>query len=405
MLAACSGSELSPGDDTFRVHEDAGVTISESPGVPEYSGPIFLYEELFELEQDESRPETLLNVGAGYVMDESGQIFVFDYGDCRVAVFDQNGRYLRDFGRRGEGPGEFSYVRYSWMRDGVVAVYDVVQYRASLLTTDGGFIGSLTRAGSGPIMTVAPVMRMLRTIFPLPDGRIVHVFEEERGFRAEQQATRASATLVSPEGDSLRTFATAWLEHPTYRSPRGIPGRKSIMFTSVPQIQVDLDHGILIADPREPVLHWYGFDGDLKRVLRLGLEPEPVTREERDAIERHFHDMIENAVGRRRESFEETWENTVIPDHKSFWSTVPVDDYGFHWLRDYDDWTQPREARQWSHKVYNPEGEYLGSSTWPLHVASITRGHFVGRTLDEESGGYRYPVYRIRPAVEGLSYP
>jgi hypothetical protein len=60
-------------------------------------------------------------------------------------VFDQAGKYLRDFGREGAGPGEFASIRPCWMKDGRVVVWDALQYRASIFTTDGLFLDSYTR--------------------------------------------------------------------------------------------------------------------------------------------------------------------------------------------------------------------------------------------------------------------
>lgn len=38
----------------------------------------------------------------------NGQIFVLEFATDRVAVFSGEGEFVRSFGRRGEGPGEFS---------------------------------------------------------------------------------------------------------------------------------------------------------------------------------------------------------------------------------------------------------------------------------------------------------
>ncbi|MFC1529094.1 6-bladed beta-propeller [Gemmatimonadota bacterium] len=407
LLTACSAGSGSDSETShsFQVFEEDGVTISESSSEPKYEGDIFTFEEIFELEQDESRPETLLNVAAGYLMDEEGRIFVFDYGDCRIAVFNQNGKYLRDIGRQGAGPGEFSHIRYRWMKDGVIAVYDALQYRATTFTTEGMFLNSYTRPGTSNIMRLAPIMRRLMSIYPLPDGRMVQMLDEQRQFGTEEQARRSTAVLVSSAGDSLHSFSTEWMETPVYPARGGGVIGKRTMFTVVPALQVYLDRGILIADPREPIARWYDLEGNLTRILRLGLEPEPVTGEERTEIERYYRELIQNSESPQKERLEENWQFTVIPDYKSFWYSFLVDDQGFHWLRNHDDWTQPAEVRrQYSYKVYSPEGEYLGSATWPSRVASITRGHFLGRQLDEETDGYRYFVYRITPAVEGLEY-
>ncbi|MFC1554878.1 6-bladed beta-propeller [candidate division KSB1 bacterium] len=39
-------------------------------------------------------------------VDDEGNIYVLDSGNCRIQKFDKNGTYLSTMGRRGEGPGE-----------------------------------------------------------------------------------------------------------------------------------------------------------------------------------------------------------------------------------------------------------------------------------------------------------
>jgi hypothetical protein len=340
------------------------------------------------------------------MMDEEGRVYAFDGGDCRIAVFDREGKYLRDIGRRGSGPGEFQSMRPLWLHDGQVAVYDSRQFRASVFSTEGRFLRSNTRAGASNRMAVAPVMRMLSSVVPLPDGRAIHLMQEQHNFGTEEQAMCTLAILVSADEDSQRAFTTDLWALPMVPSKLGGVTPVVTMFTNSPNLVVDVERGILMADPREPVAKWYGFDGRLNRELRLGLEPLPVTADEKNAIEDYWQNRIPELEGSSRDHFEEQWQNTTIPDKKNLWERVLVDDQGFLWFRYHVNWLLPEEERSlWAHMVFSPEGEYLGSVTWPGHLCSISRGHYIWRRLDEETDGYRYVVYRLRPAVEGLEYP
>jgi len=40
--------------------------------------------------------------------DKNGNLYILDSGECTISVFDNNGRFVRSFGRRGQGPKEFS---------------------------------------------------------------------------------------------------------------------------------------------------------------------------------------------------------------------------------------------------------------------------------------------------------
>jgi len=41
-------------------------------------------------------------------VDDAGNIYILDSGNCRVQKFGLDGKYLATFGRKGQGPGEFS---------------------------------------------------------------------------------------------------------------------------------------------------------------------------------------------------------------------------------------------------------------------------------------------------------
>lgn len=78
---------------------------------------------------------------ADLAVDDAGKIYVLDSGDHRVIVFDSAGRRLTAFGRRGGGPGEFTWpIRV--VVDSVVRVFDAGQNRVSTFARDGSHLGT-----------------------------------------------------------------------------------------------------------------------------------------------------------------------------------------------------------------------------------------------------------------------
>ena len=105
----------------------------------------------------------------GYVhevaFDANGNLYVFDaltsggalpdgrsfstpsIEDTRVLVFDASGRFVREFGSRGEGPGEFNRpTGFAVMRDGTTVVNDLGHRAYQLFDANGGFV-RMVRAG------------------------------------------------------------------------------------------------------------------------------------------------------------------------------------------------------------------------------------------------------------------
>ena len=94
LLALCIGGCSSRSDrdeHVFRIYEEGSITIAETRGGPKYTGELFEYELVTEIREDPDRPESLLYNPDTIWIDESGTVFVSDYGNRRIVVFDQNG--------------------------------------------------------------------------------------------------------------------------------------------------------------------------------------------------------------------------------------------------------------------------------------------------------------------------
>lgn len=89
------------------IEEKDGVKVTKNPKMPLY-GEIDL-----ELEVDltiggEDVDENYMFTRVSDIeVDEEGNIYVFDSRECRIQLYDKNGKYLKTIGRKGEGPGEF----------------------------------------------------------------------------------------------------------------------------------------------------------------------------------------------------------------------------------------------------------------------------------------------------------
>lgn len=106
------------GDRSQRLGLERDLVISEGLGRPLY------------------RP-TSVALGAG------GEIFVVDAGNHRIVVFDQNGTALREFGREGQGPGEFLDPVVLAVTNDTVVVQDVLNRRFSFFDTAGNLLREL----------------------------------------------------------------------------------------------------------------------------------------------------------------------------------------------------------------------------------------------------------------------
>ena len=82
--------------------------------------------------------------------DSAGNCYVADTCNHRVVVFTEDGQYLRQFGKEGEGQGELKYCYSLAIDSDIVYVADTDNHRISVFTTDGTYITSFGTEGNGP---------------------------------------------------------------------------------------------------------------------------------------------------------------------------------------------------------------------------------------------------------------
>lgn len=87
--------------------------------------------------------------------NDAGQLYVFDGQADRIVVVGPAGEYLRGFGRRGEGPGEFrNAVAVAVFRDGRVVVADSGHRAYQIFGADGVFERMVRMESEGGVRTV-----------------------------------------------------------------------------------------------------------------------------------------------------------------------------------------------------------------------------------------------------------
>ena len=80
----------------------------------------------------------------------TGNMFIANYSEDLVTVYDQDGNRLYTFGSRGSGDGQFQSPRDVAIINDVVYVSDAAQSRIQAFTMEGDFLGKWGGYGSGP---------------------------------------------------------------------------------------------------------------------------------------------------------------------------------------------------------------------------------------------------------------
>jgi hypothetical protein len=338
---------LAPAADTARAGEPA-VRIGLVDGAPEY---------LFELVSDvQPLP--------------GGEVVVVDNPGGRVALFDGEGRWLRDIGRRGDGPGEYRTPLHVWLAGDELLLWDMVPRRLSRYTLAGDFVDSETLAWK-------------RTPAPLHVLGGSWVDEREWGQYTEPGPAAGALVRVSPDGAVMDTLVgpypvprIGWemVDEATNRFAMVNPPT----FSAYPVWAVDDQRHVWSpggqgrVEVRDP-------SGRLTRVILLDRGDRPVTGADRQA---HVAGM-QARFGFPDEVAAQMLEGTVFTERRPAITALLTDDEGRLWVADHDPAALSRHpAREWD--VLSLEGRVERRVVFPP-----------GFKLVRVSGGRAYGISTI----------
>jgi DNA-binding beta-propeller fold protein YncE len=116
----------------------------------------------------------LFNRPTDVAWDAAGNSFVSDgYGNSRVVKFDKDGNWVKEWGKRGSGPGEF-HTLHSIATDekGNVYVGDRENNRIQVFDGEGNFLKEWTNAGAPWAICITPGQKQVLYTSDSVTGRI-----------------------------------------------------------------------------------------------------------------------------------------------------------------------------------------------------------------------------------------
>ena len=213
--------------------------------------------------------------------DGAGNLYILDApgpeAGTRVVIVDPAGRHVKDFGRQGEGPGEFQWPRRMvvWA-DGRTLVEDVLHMGSHVFGPEGDF-ERIVRGAVGPNLRPDPV----------DASTVVGV-----SWRREDQGRRAIIRFdLSSDEVSERTLVEAWVPQP-WAEGRGAPVTLEEFVGEVwafePALLFDVlpSGGVVFADSSAYAVKLTDRSGMVTRIVRRPIPPlratEAIKRAERD---------------------------------------------------------------------------------------------------------------------------
>lgn len=365
------------------VRDSAGIAIVENTSPADSAA--YAWWTVEGPDADMGRPDgadgqDLFRVAAAVRLADGGYV-VADGGSSELRFFDATGAFVRRAGRSGEGPGEFRSP--SWLANPLpdsLYAFDRALVRVSVFDTAGAFVRDFPFGDPGNGATL---------IGRLPDGsflgRPVINLRAGPGDALPQGRQQPDILIARFDADGSLTDTLGLFPGPerfidVQRSGSTITSINVMapLFGRSPDYEIVGDD-LYAGDQAAPEIRVYGADGALQRILRTGVEPEPVTEALREA---KADRMTENVPQEVREGLRAGLLSTQTSD-----GTVPPYDAliasrtGELWVADYDDGVRPRG--RWT--VYAPDGRALARIALPDRFVPLDVGAdwLLGREPDE----------------------
>ena len=133
------------------IEEIDGITYVHNIGEPQYPDRTveFLEEVTFGSEED----EVLLGNPAYFSVRSNGNVYIGDFSEKNIKVYNSEGDYIKTVGKEGQGPGEFQtspILRF--LEDGRMLALDMISRRCSFYDKNDNLVESFNWEGYKAIL-------------------------------------------------------------------------------------------------------------------------------------------------------------------------------------------------------------------------------------------------------------
>ncbi len=414
-VACAEGGDRPPGEDSSPsdpfVLDSAGIRIIES-SAPAWDGDGWRVPDtpsvvIGRREGDERYLLGWVNWRSGAVVLRDGRIAVLDGRSAMIRVYSPEGEHIEDWGRRGEGPGEFgSYPGriFPYRGDSILVSEETHQF--SVFDDEGRFG---RRAMPGMRLSLWYDLRDIvdRGILlaaysccdflgALPTG--VLLLSTPEMIPNSGTGTKRGSVLVAVVPDTGGVADSVGVYNAGRYRPGAAPGGRPGGFHFQPSFAVAVGpDGYLVTEGDSYSIEAYDANGRLSRIIRLAREHRPVTEEARAANENEIRDRI-LGLGDRLEggSPDEVIRGALsvpYPPHLPTFEWLHVDPEGNIWAgqRRYGAGDDMNEFF-----VFAGDGRYLGIVEVPAKLSVLQIGaDFILAQFSDDLGVQYVHMYGI----------
>lgn len=156
VLGACTKAK------TYKVIKEENVTIIKNNGKPADQNLAVNFKKELEISCEKYQFKKI----SFFDINKSGEIFIADGTDQKITKISKDGKLLKTFGKKGNGPGEFIYFKDLFVTKDDLVIYDISTNKLNIFDFNGNFQNSYSLDQSfKPMGTSYISNRLLTQVF------------------------------------------------------------------------------------------------------------------------------------------------------------------------------------------------------------------------------------------------
>lgn len=129
------------------IEEEDGVVVVKNPKEPIFNSEAFELREDLIINSENLSEGILLELISSIRVDDDENLYLQDSKACKIKIFDKDGKFVREVGDRGQGPGEFQIPRFlQLISKNKMKIFDMGNKRITLFSLDGEIIKEISTA-------------------------------------------------------------------------------------------------------------------------------------------------------------------------------------------------------------------------------------------------------------------
>ena len=354
------------------IEYENGVKVVKNPAEPVYGDILLDLEEDLAVGREDDDNYMFYRV-RDIEVDDHGNLYVLERGNCRLQKFDPDGQYLQTIGKKGQGPGEFENPSQLFL--GEENIY-VSEYRKiHIFNVKGKFINSILLSDFNTDFSIASD----KTIFGIASIRT-------------DVDNKQCIVKLNTKGKMIKNIAK--FDYPAKLVQRKATDGTTMAFGLSHQYNHDLYFSRAVADKH---IYAYSSEYSLSRVnLKGDLELIIKKEEPQHSISQKEKNKIYESYSR----LEERWPKGVVkeavqfPSHRPYFNRIITDDRGRIFVRRVRSVID--ENKQVEFDIFSREGHYLYKINLPFTPSVIKNGYFYEHYSSEETGEVRIKRYKAK---------